>query len=62
MYTNTDHRLLRVVLLQKLIVAKLVKKLPAFIEPEDYLPCSQQPVTGPYPESVHASHTISDPF
>jgi hypothetical protein len=36
--------------LKKLIVTRLVKELPPFMEPEASLPCSQQPATGLYPE------------
>jgi hypothetical protein len=31
-------------------VTQLVKKFPAFMEPEDSLPHSQEPATSPYPE------------
>jgi hypothetical protein len=41
-------------LLEKLIIAEMFKKFPAFLESEVSLPCSQQPATGPYPEP-HAS-------
>jgi hypothetical protein len=37
------------VLLEKLIVAQLVKKLPAFMETEYPLACSQELATGPSP-------------
>jgi hypothetical protein len=36
------------VLLEKLKVVYLVKKFPAFMEPETSLPCSKEPDTGPY--------------
>jgi hypothetical protein len=32
----------------------VVKKLPALLEPEDSLPCSQEPVSGLYSEPLHA--------
>jgi hypothetical protein len=38
------------VLLEKLIVARLVKKFRAFYGTKDSLPCSQDPATGPCPE------------
>jgi hypothetical protein len=40
------------ILVQKLIIAQLVKKLLAFIEPEYLLPCLQNQVIEPYPEPV----------
>jgi hypothetical protein len=43
------------VLLKKLTVSQLVKKLPAFMEPEDSLPKSQMPATCPYPEPTRSS-------
>jgi hypothetical protein len=36
----------------KLTVAQLVMKSPPFMEPEDSLPCSQDPATGQFPEPV----------
>jgi len=41
--------------LEKLIVAQLIKKSPPFIEPEGLLPCSQDAGTGPYPKSDECS-------
>jgi len=38
------------VLLEKLIVAQLVKEFPPFTQAESSLPYSQEPATGPYPE------------
>jgi hypothetical protein len=35
-------------LLEKLIAAQLVKKIPAFMEPDGSLPFSEEPATGPY--------------
>jgi hypothetical protein len=40
------------VILEKLIVAQLVKKLSAFYGTEGALPCSQMSATGPHPEPV----------
>jgi hypothetical protein len=37
------------------IVTLLVKKSPAFMEPEGSLPCSQYSATGPYPETDESS-------
>jgi hypothetical protein len=37
------------VFLEKLIIAQLVKKFPAFLETRR-LPCSEGPTTGRYPE------------
>jgi len=36
------------IFLEKLIVAQLVKKYPAFMEPEFSVLCSQQPATRTY--------------
>jgi hypothetical protein len=42
------------ILFENLIVTQLVKKHPAFfMENEGSLPCSQKPVTGPYPEHIY---------
>ena len=43
------------VLLQKLTGFQLVKKFPAFMEPEASLPHSQVPATSPYPEPARYS-------
>jgi hypothetical protein len=48
-------------LLQKLVVAKLLKKFPTFVVSDGSLPCSQQPAAGISPESVEFSphqHTL----
>jgi hypothetical protein len=39
------------ILLEKLTVPQLIKKFPAFTEPEGSLPCLKQRVTCPYPET-----------
>jgi hypothetical protein len=46
------------VLLEKLTGLQLVKKFPAFMEPEGSSPHSQAPATYPYPEPAQSSpHT-----
>ena len=42
-------------LLEKLTASHLVKKFPAFMEPEGSLPHSQVPSTCPYPEPARSS-------
>jgi len=32
------------------MVTQLVKRFPAFMEPEGSLPCSKEPASGPYQE------------
>jgi hypothetical protein len=36
--------------LEKLLVTQPVKKFMPFMEPESFLPCSQQPTNAPYPQ------------
>ena len=43
------------VLLEELTGSQLVKKLPAFMDPEGTLPHSQKPATCPYPERDRSS-------
>jgi hypothetical protein len=47
---NRDYRHHGLVFLVELVVSQLLKKFPAFMEPENSLPCSQEPTTGPYLE------------
>jgi hypothetical protein len=49
------------VLLEKLIVTHLVKNLP-FIEPQDSLPCSQEPANGSILSQMHAAHNFPTLF
>jgi hypothetical protein len=37
---------------EKLIVTKLSRNFPYFMEPERSLECSQEPVTGPYSQYI----------
>jgi len=42
----------------------MIMKFPAVVKPELSLPCSQDPVNGPYPESLETSpysHTLLNP-
>jgi hypothetical protein len=40
---------------EKLIVTQLIKKYPAFFtEPDASSPCSQKPVTAPYPDPTES--------
>jgi hypothetical protein len=36
-------------------IIQLIKKFPAFVEPEASLFCTQEPVTGTYPEPVKST-------
>jgi hypothetical protein len=36
------------------------QKLPAFMEPEPLLPCSQEPKTGPYSESIESDERMKN--
>jgi hypothetical protein len=47
------------VLLQKLIAAKVVKKVLAFVKPGDSSPWSQDPATGPYPDPNESTSALS---
>jgi hypothetical protein len=40
-------------------VSQLVKEFPIFMETEGSLPCSQGPVTGPYPERYATAITTT---
>jgi hypothetical protein len=61
-YRNNELTPWSRILLQKLTVAQLVEKFPAFMEPESSLPCSQQPATDPYPEPDESSPQFSTLF
>ena len=50
------------VLLEKLTGSRLVKKYPAFMEPEISLPHSQATATCPYPEPVRPSSCLTSHF
>jgi hypothetical protein len=43
--------------LEKLIVAQLIKKLPALYTARTYVSCSQDSPAGPYPEPAESIHT-----
>jgi hypothetical protein len=51
------------VFLEKLINAQVVRKLPAYVEPEVWLSCPQEPAIAPYREPVESSlHSTSHFF
>jgi hypothetical protein len=50
------------VLLEKLIVAQLVKKFPAFMAPEGSLPCPQDPAIEPCSQPVIFSPDFLHPI
>jgi len=47
---------------EKLIIAQVVKKSIPFIEPKSSLPCSQETITGLYPQSVESTPTPISSF
>jgi hypothetical protein len=50
------------VFLQKLIISQLVRKSPPLKEPDDLIPWSQEPATGPYPDQLIPVHTLTFSF
>jgi hypothetical protein len=60
--TNKQQTPWSKVILEKLIVAQLLKKFSTFLEPDGSLPCSQEPATGSYPEPDESSPQLSNPF
>jgi hypothetical protein len=51
-----------IAVLDKLAVAKLVKKSLSFMEPEGSLSCSQETATGPYTERDESNVHPPNPF